>query len=209
MDAPASGLPSSKTTPATGVVRWVPQPASVRATIKHGVRIIRASTSDVETEQLGRTYRHAVIATAKVLIGAVVDILVDETQRAIDEGEVGPTGMIRLKTPSNGPIHDAAGLITRWIGGPITKARAERGRRIGHAIDLPIDRLNRLALRDVIAAGPPRSRVVAHEFAVLGQGFTDEERIGGSVCHIGQANEGGAAGIASGKHPTRIRRDGR
>ena len=60
---------------------------------------------------LGPANRIAVVAAAEVLIGAHVDVLADEMHRAIDQSEIGAIGVIRLESPRNGPIHDAAGLV--------------------------------------------------------------------------------------------------
>src|SRR5947208_7492639 len=107
--------------------------------------------------------------------------------------------MQRLETPGDRPIHDAAGIVPRRIGRRIATARNER-RRI-HAINLPIDWLNRLALRDVIvAAGPTVCGGVAHGLELLRQRFANEERVGSAIGYIREPNEG----AASRKHPARI-----
>jgi len=74
---------------------------------------------------------------------------------AIDKGDVDATGMIGFVAPGDGPIHDAARSVAGRIGRSIAEARAEGGGRVGHAVNFPVDGLNRLALGDVIAAGPP------------------------------------------------------
>src|SRR5204863_2975514 len=87
--------------------------------------------------RLGRADGLPIVAAAEVLIRAVVDRLVDEPHGAIDQGEICAAGMVRLVTPGDGPIHDAAGHVAGGIGGWVALAGDERRRRIGHAVDLP------------------------------------------------------------------------
>src|SRR4051812_18750201 len=142
MDAPASGLPSNKTSPSTGLVRALPQPASSSTRMIpqpwHALRFCMVSSS----ARLKITSTVAIIAAAEELIGSVVDILIDESHGAIDEREIDATGMIRFESPSHGPIHNATRLVTGRIGRAVALAGGESGRRIGHAVDFPIDRLN-------------------------------------------------------------------
>src|SRR5687767_250782 len=97
------------------------------------------------------------MAAAKVLIDAVADILADIARRAIDVGEVRAPRMIRLESPGHRPVHDAAGRVSRRVrvrSAPRGATTDEGSRRIDHLVNLPVDGLNRLALRDVIPTGP-------------------------------------------------------
>src|SRR5262245_27132864 len=60
---------------------------------------------------LRSAHGHPIVATAEVLIRAVIDVLPNELHGAVHAGEVCAVGMVRLEAPGHGPVHDAAGLI--------------------------------------------------------------------------------------------------
>src|SRR3954454_15699806 len=96
MEAPASGLPSSRTTPSTGVVFALPQPTAKNSTSSQVTQITRrlcfsitsaatASRIDRRKNQLRRgpffnqilrrARGHSVVTAAEILISAVIDVL--------------------------------------------------------------------------------------------------------------------------------------
>src|SRR6266851_3200327 len=95
---------------------------------------------------------------AEILVNLVVNVLVDETNRAVGKSEIGAAGVFGMKTPGDVPVPHAVRRSARaegpvgWFGtlGCIVGGAVHR-----HWVDGPVDGLNGLSLRDIVAGDPP------------------------------------------------------
>src|SRR5262245_12471198 len=191
--APSTGLPSSVTAPLTGTFPSPPQPgqasAATAAAATHGStrRVIGAPSRKPSAARgrgpSGQLEHLAVVAAAEVLVGAHVEGLLEEPDGAVGEAEVRPAGVVGLEAPGHVPVPDAVGRVDSQ-GGAAAVAVAPAGAD-ALAVDLPVDRLDGLALRDGVVAGPAPAVAEPLELHLLDQAFADHDRVGGPVEDVG------------------------
>src|SRR5438477_922476 len=212
--APATGFPSRVTVPRTGTGELPPHPAPISRARPSAPPRLRTRMVDVLREPRpggcrpgaggsGQGDRLAVVPGAEVLVGAVVDALVDEPDRPVGEAEVGPAGVVRLEPPGHVPVPQAVRRVDPQRGATGVAIAPTGPDPL--AVDRVVDRLDRLPLADGVVPGPAPAVAEPLELVLLDERLAQEDRVGRAVGDRGDVDPGAAhrAGPAA-HHPAAV-----